>query len=181
MFSRRSRVPYSRFGARVLAAAGLYLVSQAAFSAPLESTPPKSELDTITVEAAREREKLAQQVNQFVSSIAVKRSDQSLANWEREMPICPLVAGLPRADGEYMLTRISEIAAKAGAPLAPPHCKPNLYVVVTADPQALIKAWSKRDVNLFDNGDDHGWTEVRKFLNAKSPIRAWYNVEIYNE
>lgn len=165
----------------VLAAAALSLLAFRAIGFPLPTSTPKVELETITVEAARERARVAQQVNQFVSAIAVKRTDQSLANWQREIPICPLVAGLPRGEGEYMLTRLSQIAASAGAPLAPQHCKPNLFVVVTSEPNALLKAWNKRDVYLFDNGDDHGGTEIRKFLDAKFPIRAWYNVEIYND
>jgi len=145
--------------------------------------PPASEpkaLDSITVEAAREHEKLERQVNKFVSGIAVERRDESLANWQPEIPMCPLVAGLPREDGEYMLTRLSQIAASAGAPLAPDHCKPNFFVVVTSEPDALLKAWSKRDVRIFENGDDHGYTEIRKFLDARVPVRAWYNAEIYN-
>jgi hypothetical protein len=78
-----------------------------------------------------------------------------------------------------MLTRLSQIAASVGAPLAPQHCKPNLYVVVTSEPDALLKAWNKRDVNLFESGDDHGGAEIHRFLRAKLPIRAWYNIEIY--
>jgi hypothetical protein len=167
----------SRF---VIAAAGLSLLAFRALGGSPPSSTPKVEIETITVEAARAREKVAQQVNQFVSAIAVKRRDQSLASWQLEIPICPLVAGLPRADGEYMLTRLSQIAVSAGAPLAPDHCQPNFFVVVTSEPDALLKAWSKRDVYLFDNGDDHGYTEIRKFLDAKMPVRAWYNAEIYN-
>jgi hypothetical protein len=144
-------------------------------------TPPGSDtLDTITVEAARQREMVAQQASRFLSGITVVRRDQSLANWQREIPICPLVAGLPREEGEYMLRRFSEIAASAGAPLAPEHCKPNLFVVVSSNPDELLKAWTKRDVRMFDTGDDHGFTPVRKFMDAKIPVRAWYNVEIYN-
>jgi hypothetical protein len=167
----------SRFA---LAATGLTLLTFGALGGAPPSSTPKVEIETITVEAARAREKVAQQVNQFVSTIAVKRWDQSLANWQLEIPICPLVAGLPRADGEYMLTRLSQIAMSAGAPLAPDHCKPNFFVVVTSEPDALLKAWSKRDVRMFENGDDHGYTEIRKFLDAKVPVRVWYNAEIYN-
>jgi hypothetical protein len=164
----------------ILAAAALFMLALRAIGGPSQTPAAKSELETITVEAAREREKLAQQVNQFVSAIAVQRFDQSLANWQREIPICLLVAGLPREDGEYMLRRLSQIALSVGAPLAPDHCKPNFFVVIASEPDALLKAWSKRDVNLFDNGDDHGYTETRKFLDAKVPVRAWYNAEIYN-
>ena len=76
--------------------------------------------------------------------------------------------------------RLSKIAASVGAPLAAENCKPNLFVVVTSAPDALLKAWSKRDVSMFDSGDDRGGVEIRNFLNAKLPVRAWYNVEIYN-
>ena len=138
------------------------------------------QLETVTVEAAREREMVVQQVTKFVSGIAVLRRDQSLANWQREIPICPLVAGLSREDGEFMLRRLSQIAVSVGAPLAAEGCKPNLYVVVSSAPDALLKAWSKRDVTMFDSADDHGGVEIRNFLNAKLPVRAWYNVEIYN-
>jgi hypothetical protein len=169
---------FSADGRFVLATAALSLLAFRAVGGPPVTSTSKAEIETITVEAARER--VAQQVNRFVSAIAVKRSDQSLANWQREIPICPLVAGLPQRDGEYMLTRLSQIAASAGAPLAPQHCKPNLYVVVTSEPDALLKAWNKRDVNLFDSGDDHGGGEIRQFLDAKLPIRAWYNAEIYD-
>jgi hypothetical protein len=170
----------SRDNRFVLAAAGLFLLAFRAIASPPPSPAPKVEIETITVEAARAREKLARQVNKFVSAIAVARGDQSLANWQREIPICPLVAGLPRADGEYILTRLSQIAVSGGAPLAPDHCKPNFFVVVTSEPDGLLKAWNKRDVHLFDSADDHGYTETRKFLDAKVPVRAWYNAEIYN-
>ena len=163
-----------------LGAATLSLLAFRAIGGPPPAPIPKTDIDTITVEAARERERVSQKVSQFVSAIAVRRRDQSLANWQREIPICLLVAGLPRGDGEYMLTRLSQIAASAGAPLAPQHCKPNLYVIVTSEPDALLKAWNERDVRLFDNGDDHGGAEIRQFLDAKLAIRAWYNVEIYN-
>ncbi|HEV7357506.1 MAG TPA: hypothetical protein VGN99_05890 [Steroidobacteraceae bacterium] len=158
----------------------LLLVAQCAVADAPPASEPNTHVDTITVEAAREHEKLERQVNKFVSGIAVERRDESLANWQPEIPMCPLVAGLPREDGEYMLTRLSQIAASAGAPLAPDHCKPNFFVVVTSEPDALLKAWSKRDVRIFENGDDHGYTEIRKFLNARVPVRAWYNAEIYN-
>lgn len=170
----------SQIVACCLAAAALSLPAIRAMGGPPQNLTPKADIETITVEAARAREKLAQQVNQFVSAIAAQRWDQSLANWQAETPICLLVAGLPRADGEYMLTRLSQIATSAGAPLAPEHCKPNFFVVVAAEPDALLKAWSKREIRMFENGDDHGYTEIRKFLNAKVPVRAWYNAEIYN-
>ena len=147
-------------------------------------TPPPtspSHLDTITVESARNRALLEQKVKTFVSHIATKPYDAPLARWQTVAPICPLVAGLSQEDGEYILTRVSQAAAAAGAPLAAEHCKPNLYIVVSADPDGLLKAWNKRDVWMFGNEADQGSTKIRKFLNASSPVRAWYNAELYSD
>ena len=144
-----------------------------------DDAPPaqKSNLDTITVETARDRKAIERQVNAFVSGIAVAPRDQSLANWQAQVPICPLVAGLPHDDGEYMLARVSKIATAAGAPVAAEHCKPNFFVIFTSEPDLLLKAWSKRDKTMFG---DSGGTAVHRFLTAPIPVRAWYNADIYN-
>jgi len=152
-------------------------------SANAQSTTaaPAAHIDTITVEAARHREAVERQVRAFVGQIAAKPNDSSLARWQKVVPMCPLVAGLSREDGEYILGRVSKIAAAAGAPLASEHCKPNLYIVVSADPDALLKAWNKRDVWMFGDESDQGGTKIRKFLNSNSPIRVWYNAELYSD
>jgi len=67
----------------------------------------------------------------------------------------------------------------AGAPLAPPNCqRANFYVIVTSDPDGVIKAWSKRDVRMFGDEADQGGTKIREF-NASNPVRVWYNTEFY--
>jgi hypothetical protein len=156
------------------------LAFYASANAQSTTAAPGPRLDTITVEAARHREIVERQVKAFVGQIAVKPYDSSLARWEPVVPLCLLVAGLPREDGEFILARVSKIAAAAGAPLAAEHCKPNLYIVVSADPDALLKAWNKRDVWMFGDESDQGGTTIRKFLNANSPVRVWYNAELYS-
>jgi hypothetical protein len=145
---------------------------------PAETPPP---LDTITVEAARHRELVVQQAKSFISHIVPKPYESSMARWQTVAPICPLVAGLPREDGEYILTRVSSIAAAAGAPLAPEHCKANFYIVVSATPDALLKAWNRRDVYMFGDESEQGGGRIRKFLNSKSPVRVWYNAELFSD
>jgi hypothetical protein len=156
----------------------LALCSSATAQTPAGASQPH--LDTLTVEAARHRELVERQVKSFVSHLAFKPYDSTLARWQTVAPICPLVAGLSREDGEFILARVSKIAAAAGAPLAPEHCKPNLYIVVSADPDALLKAWNKRDVWMFGDEPEQGGTRIQKFLRANSPIRAWYNAELYS-
>jgi hypothetical protein len=158
-----------------------WLLCCASANAQSTTAAPAPHIDTITVEAARHREAVERQVKAFVAQIAAKPYDSSLSRWQTVVPMCPLVAGLSREDGEFILARVSKIAAAAGAPLAPEHCKPNLYIVVSADPDALLKAWNKRDVWMFGDESDQGGTKIRKFLNSNSPIRVWYNAELYSE
>jgi hypothetical protein len=170
----------SRLALGSLLAPNLLLFSVSA-NAQSTTAAPAPHIDTITVEAARHREEVERQVKAFVAQIAVKPYESSLARWQTVVPMCPLVAGLPREDGEFILARVSKIAAVAGAPMAPENCKPNLYIVVSANPDALLKAWNKRDVRMFGNESDQGGTKIRKFLNSDSPIRVWYNAELYSD
>lgn len=136
----------------------------------------KSDVTTITVEA--QRESLKRQVRTFVSAIAMQRFGDSLARWEKPTVICPQVAGLPRTDGEFILGRLSRLAQSAGAPLGPEHCKANFFVIVTEKPNELLKALEKKHPEMYTNGY---YTLIRQFESATSPIRVWYNAELYDE
>jgi len=153
---------------------GLSSLSVAASPDAAPATPTdKPSLDQITVLGQKERALVEHQVSSFVSAISVAPFRESLARWRT--PICPLVAGLPRDHGEFVLTRISQVATEAGVPLAPERCRGNFYVIVTADPDALLKAWIKRDISLFG---DAGGVKIRSFLKATSPVRVWYNADL---
>jgi hypothetical protein len=162
----------------VAAAMALSLLSVAAADTPPASGPAKAAIDSTTVVGQKDRATIERDVGSFVNAIALKPGSESLARWQLQIPLCPLVAGMPKNDGEYMLSRISKIAAAAGAPLAPEHCKGNFYIIVTADPEGVLKAWSKRDVRMFGDEADQGGTTIREF-NAASPVRTWYNTEFY--
>jgi hypothetical protein len=84
------------------------------------------------------------------------------------------VAGLPKAQGEFVLARLSQIATAVKAPLAGGHCKPNFYVVVASQPELLLKKWQRRDRRMFDtrNGVGH----LTSFLDTPRAVRVWYNV-----
>ena len=135
-----------------------------------------TELNTVTVEA--QRESLKRQVRTFVSAIAAQRFGDSLALWGKPTVVCPQVAGLPRDDGEFILARLSRIAQAAGAPLGREHCKANFYVIVTEKPNELLKGLEKKHPEMYTNGY---YTLVRKFESSTSPIRVWYNAELYDD
>jgi len=150
----------------------LWICAAVAVLISLANSISADSINTITVEAQRNREKLEREVNKFVSSTIVppSRYDQSLWRWNDK--VCPLVAGLNKEQGEFVLARLSEIAKTAGAPLGAETCKPNLYVIVTSAPELLLKQWWRRDVDLFDG--ESGPT-VKRFLETPRPIRVWYS------
>jgi hypothetical protein len=161
------------------AAAALLVVDAFATAAPPAPSARQSEteLQSITVEARRDRVILERRVKTFVSGITTAPVQESLAKWKKEIPICPEVAGLPYDDGEYILSRLSQIARAAGASLAPEVCSPNLHVLVSSVPDEIIVEWSKRYPWMFGTA---GGTKIRQFLKASAPIRVWYNTAFYN-
>jgi len=130
-------------------------------------------LDTIDVQAARRLEERRREVERYVKAVLVEPFAGSLARWR--LPVCPIVAGVPREQGEFVLARLSRIIADAGAPLGPEQCQPNFYIVVTANPAALLDGWRRRDKHLFGDGSS---LRVRRFLDSQQPVRVWYNAQI---
>jgi hypothetical protein len=162
-----------------LSVATLALLAVAAVAGqPSNSDPPVSqplngaasaELPQITIEA--QRQETERRVHDFVSRVALVSHYESLARWNT--PICPMVVGLPRNYGEFVLTRISDVAASAGAPLAPRNCQVNLVVLVTSNPTESLKAWLAR-VDHRNFTGDHS-IQIKRFLDTQRVIRVWYN------
>lgn len=144
------------------------LAALAALAAPAARAQPATTVDPLTVEAGARR--LEERVHTYVRGAVVKETNQSLIRWRR--PICPLVAGLEKDQGEFVLRRISQVAAEVGAGLGGPDCRPNVYVVVTPQPRALLKAWRKRDSNLFGHQLE---ARIERFIRTDRPIRVWHN------
>jgi hypothetical protein len=72
---------------------------------PGSSSNSRQGLDSVTVEAERDRQ-LKSRISEFVSGLVVSYRNDSLQRWDT--PICPLVAGLPSEQGEFILARLSD-------------------------------------------------------------------------
>jgi hypothetical protein len=129
------------------------------------------QLDSITVQANKEREKLRTEVDQFVGSAIMHYFDRPLLRWQT--PVCPLVAGLPRDQEEFILRQLSQIVRNAGAPLAPEKCRANFVVLITSEPDQLLESLRKKRPKLFDIRDGMG--TLKHFLRTDRPVRVWYN------
>ena len=135
------------------------------------SNSGNSELDVVTVEAQKQRKLIEEQISKFVSSITLPGRKESAGRWQP--PICPLVAGLPRDKGEFILARLSQVARDSHAPLAPEACKPNFLIVATTEPKRLLEMWWARSPGLFNRV--RGIGGAKHFVNTDRPVRIWYN------
>jgi hypothetical protein len=144
------------------------------------SSAPSETLQQVTVTA--HRLELEKRVSKFVNQIAAaENGDEGLARWEAPS-VCPLVSGLPRRDGEYIFERLSEIAQLVGVPIdKDSNCRPNLFVLVTDQPENLLRLMEKRN-RPFTFGVNQASHEqvpasvVDRFIQTSRPVRAWYNL-----
>jgi hypothetical protein len=119
-----------------------------------------------------QREQLKREVDAFVSNaIAQSHNDTSPERWNKE--VCPLVAGLNKEQGEFILARLSQIAKAAGAPLGDEKCNPNFFIVFSKDPEpGLRRLADHHDARAFN---DETKAQLKQFVETPRPARVWYN------
>jgi hypothetical protein len=167
---------------RILAAAALLAMLPSAHGWAAAETPPlngsASPLREVTVTA--HRLELEGRVSSFITQIAAtENGNEGLARWEVP-PVCPLVSGLPRQDGEYILERLTQIAIGAGVPLADENCRPNLYILVTGQPENLLRGMEKRNRRFTFGYNPASRAEtpasvVDEFIKTPHVVKVWYN------
>jgi hypothetical protein len=125
--------------------------------------------DEIVVSARRLE--LAPRVRAYVNEVVGREEAEGYARWY--VPVCPLVTGLRRAAGEFILERISELARGSGVPLAGEHCRQNLFVFVTPDPKQLLTAMNNQHRAVtFGRATP---LQIDEFIAAPRAARVWYN------
>jgi len=169
--SRKARILVVVVTLSVLAAARAAVAAdQAPTPAASQSSATKSQsLDEITIRG--HRAELERRASRFVNRIAATENAEGLPRWN--WPVCPLVTGLPRSEGEFILERLSEVARAAEVPLADEHCRPNLYVVVTPDPRKALEGLDSRHRETLFRGT--GASVVHDFIVTPRAVRVWYN------
>lgn len=139
---------------------------------PVAAQTPTSALPQVTVQA--QRDAIEPQVHSYLYDSVYLENDEGTARWNS--PVCPEVVGLSHDQGEYILSRLSQIARAAGVPLAAPDCSPaNLAVFATAKPALFLKKWSKaRHQRMFWDTMPH---LIQSFIETPRAVRVWYNSE----
>jgi hypothetical protein len=164
--------PKAKWRSPMLRAGSYLIVLMSAICVPLHAIAAEQQLDGVTIEAQRnEREQLRHQVDQFVTTAVVHHVGESLMRWDT--PVCPLVGGLPREQGEDVLQRFSQAARSAGVPLAPEKCMANLFIIASSQTAQILAELPKKRPALFDT--TNGLGGLQHFLLTDRPVRVWYN------
>jgi hypothetical protein len=153
-----------------LAAALAVFAGAGARTASAQSSAPASDktLQEVTVTAAR----LRQRISKFVNQIATLENAEGIPRWNE--PVCPQESGLPREEGEWVLSRFVEVARAAGVPMGSPHCRPNLYIVASSDPEVLLRRTKANNANRIAMFGDATPYVINQFIETPRSVRVWY-------
>ena len=154
------------------AALAIALGSSAAIAQPVPkpdfALPPES----ITVTASKPSDET---IRSYVEKrIAPTRVVGRLARWQKN--ICPQTIGLGDKYAKYVTLRIRDVAAAVGASVDPDlACKPNVEVMFTTTPQALLDNVRQKAPILLGYHDNLG--QADRLAKVTRPIQGWYTTE----
>lgn len=157
-----------------LAGAALLAAGSASASSGGEpgSSKPANDLNGVTVTAPRKPDPLADPTTQFV------RQHLPASTFSEQYPrfrdeVCVKVVGLPDEFDAFVARRIIEVATKVGAPVSKADdCRPNIDVIFSTEPQALISDIAKRKDILL--GFYWNSRDLKKLATFSRPVGAWY-------
>ncbi|MGD9981983.1 MAG: hypothetical protein AB7H66_08975 [Hyphomonadaceae bacterium] len=158
---------------RTIAAAALAALSLCIMAVPAAAQAPQSDEDIVVV-----AERLREMVREFVGEVAVApSSERQMARWDRK--ICPLVAGLPARQMQYMADRIAQRAHQVRLEPEGAGCKANILIFVTPDAsrfaegivdeyRELVAYYSTNGVSTLGRGP------LEDFTTSSAPVRWWH-------
>lgn len=143
------------------------IASVLAASAQTRTPSPES----ITVTAAKSRATVEKFAKAFFTPT---RLAGKIARWESG--ICPVTVGQRPALASLVTDRVKEIAESVGAPVnANPSCTPNIQIVFTTTPQALLDDVRAHEPDYLGYAETSALRE--KLATIGRPVQAWYTTE----
>lgn len=150
-----------------LLASAWILIGPPAASAQGPSPRPES----ITVTAAKSRATVEKFAKAFFTPTKLA---EKIARWESG--VCPVTIGQPPGVASLVTDRVKDIAASVGAPVnGNEACTPNIQIVFTTTPQALLDDVRAHDPDYLGYAEDSAARE--RLATITRPIQAWYSTE----
>jgi hypothetical protein len=141
--------------------------------------PAKAPVESVTVTGMRARD---EQIKSFVQSRAAPAERLGkIARWETG--VCPIAVGLRPAFLKFITQRIRDVAVKVGAKVNDrPSCRPNIEIVFTSVPQALVDNIRQRSRVYLGYRASTKLADELAIVNH--PIQSWYltaTLDVNNE
>jgi len=150
--------------------AGIFILSFLLTAGALRASA-ETPTENVTVTGTKLREEFHRFLKSFVAPTL--RTDK-IARWERR--ICPLVIGQNPSYEAFIRQRIRFVALSAGAPVnTDVSCKPNIEVIFTTTPQALMDNVRQHDVYWL--GYAESAAQLDQLATVTHPVQAWYTTE----
>jgi hypothetical protein len=133
------------------------------------------------VSVTAHRASLARQVSKFVNQVLAFENAAGIPLWK--VPVCPMEFGFSPEEGGFITRRLSRIARAAKVPLADEYCDPpNLFLVVTDDPRALLQGWNDRSptrMEVFGGASEDLFagapqSVINEFIETPRAVKVWY-------
>lgn len=144
-----------------------------AFSTPAWAQDTNPSEDIVVV-----GERLQEMVRSFVGEVAAAPgAEGQIARWDRK--VCPLVAGLPARQLQYMADRIAVRAHQVGIEAEGSGCKANILIFVTPDASRLAAGIVDEYRTLVGYYSETGVVTqgregLESFANSSAPVRWWH-------
>lgn len=134
------------------------------------ASPDAYRLEDLTV-TGRRREEL---IRDFVENVAEPVPGRKLSRWNS--PVCVGVFNLNRDLSQYLIDRISDVAAEMGVRVGEPGCEANVHIVATTQPREVASRFmNDRRQEIMPNISGATNRSARDhFVNSDAPIRWWY-------
>jgi hypothetical protein len=139
--------------------AALFCANAYAATTPLE-----------TVEVTASREKVRREIQTFVHQVT-RLEGEFVGRWG--IPICPLVVGVSDTQAQFIQHRLIEVhdTVRKKQARPEPNCRPNLFVIITDEPDQLVAEWKVRDPGMFRWKTRDGVSRS----GGAGPVRTWHN------
>jgi hypothetical protein len=131
--------------------------------------------ESVTVTANKLREAVGDFTKAFATPTEVTGK---IARWERRL--CPVVVGQNAHYAAFITQHIKYVALAAGAPVdTEASCTPNIEIVFTATPQALLDSVRQTDRDTLGYATSNA--QLDGLAKITRPIQAWYVTETVDQ
>lgn len=133
-------------------------------------TGPVTDLGEIRVDAT-----LEQRAREFVREAAEPPRGRRVARWDQD--ICIRVANMDTQYAQFMIDRISRMAADLGLKPGDPGCRPNIIIATTNDGPVMAQALAdsmEADMRPVLGVSDRGRGAFQAFKTSEAPVRWWH-------